>query len=108
MSTGQVIATVALIAQMYSVDPALMDCLVYRESSYNVLAENGIHKGLAQYNPSTFEWFVEMALRDPGFAHAGTVRANPDPSHPITALVIMAWAIQKGYGPHWSTWGLCQ
>ena len=105
MAAGQVIAMIAIIASMYGVNPKMMDCVVNAESSYNIYAENGIHKGLGQYNPNTFEWFMEMAQRDVAFIHADVVVG--DMTDPVSALTLMAWAIKNGYAEHWSTWELC-
>ncbi len=33
MTAGQVIVTVALLSRMYGVDPVVMDCIAYREST---------------------------------------------------------------------------
>jgi hypothetical protein len=107
VTIGQVIVVIALMAQVYGAPAARMDCVVGAESSYQVDATNGIHRGLGQYRPDTFDWFVFMALQDPLFVHAEIVRANPDPADPVVALAIMAWAMAHGYGEHWSTWTLC-
>lgn len=108
MSVSQVIATILVVAEIYLVNPRQMDCMVYRESSYNALAVNGVHLGLAQYHPESFDWFVSMALDDPLFMHAEVVRANPDPRDPIVSLLIMAWCLKNGYGAHWSTYDVCR
>lgn len=108
MTAGQVIATILIVAQIYLISPQQMDCMVYRESSYKVAAVNGVHLGLAQYRPDSFDWFVVMALEDPLFMHAEVVRANPDPRDPIVSLLIMAWCLRNGYGDHWSTWEMCK
>ena len=108
MTVGQVIATLLVVAQMYLVSPTQFDCMVYQESSYNVEAVNGIHVGLGQYHPDSFDWFVAMALDDPLFLHADVVRANPEPSDPIVSLLVMAWCLKNGYGEHWSTYEMCK
>lgn len=107
MTVGQVIVVIALLASCYGAPVQTMDCVVYAESSYQVDAINGIHVGLGQYRPDTWDWFVFMALDDPLFMHADIVRANPNPEDPVVALAIMAWAIANGYGEHWSTWSRC-
>lgn len=99
---GQVVAIVALIAQMYSVDPALLDCVVYRESSYNVQAVNTVHEGLCQYKPSTRTWMLGLAASDPLWLHGGI------PAGPVQDVALLAWAIRRGYGEHWSTYGMCR
>lgn len=76
MSIGQVVVTIALLASIYQVDPALMDCIVAHESGYNVNAQNGIHDGLCQYKPTTREWMLSLAAADPGWLHGG-IPAGP-------------------------------
>ena len=93
MTAGQVVAVVALLAQMYGVDPALMDCMVYRESSYNVAAVNGIHRGPAQWNPNTRDWLDGKAREDALWLH-GDIGQGP-----VYDLALMAWAVSEGYGP---------
>ena len=106
MAAGTVVAMIAIIASMYGVDHQMMDCMVEAESSYNIYAENGIHKGLGQYNPNTFEWFMEMAQRDVAFIHADVVVG--DMTDPVSALTLMAWAIKNGYKDHWQVTPLCE
>jgi hypothetical protein len=101
VTIGQAIAVVALLAQMYGVDPALMQCIVERESSYNVAAQNGVHEGLCQWNPSTREWLADKAASDPAWLH-GDIAPGP-----VQDVALSAWAIKRGYGAHWSTWGIC-
>ena len=101
MTIGTAIVTVVLLAQMYGVDPALMDCIVERESSYNVAAQNGIHEGLVQWNPDTRAWLAEKAAADPSYLH-GNIGAGP-----VQDVALAAWAIKRGYGSHWSTYAGC-
>lgn len=101
MTAGQVIVTVALLAQMYGVDPALMDCIAYRESSYNVNAVNGIHAGLVQWNPDTRAWLTEKAQADECWLHGGIGEG------PVQDVALAAWAIAEGYGTHWATYEGC-
>ena len=109
MSAGQVVALIAIVTTMYlPARPQLMSCMVYKESSYKPGAVNGIHRGLGQYNPDTWEWFVEMALADPLFIHADVVRENPSQDDPVVALLIMGWAIRQGHGNHWATYETCK
>jgi len=107
VTAGQVIVVIALMAQIYTAPAGQMTCVVGAESDFCTTATNGIHEGLGQYNPDTWDWFVAMALEDPLFVHADIVRANPDKNDPVVALAIMAWAMAHGYGEHWSTWGGC-
>lgn len=103
MTAGQVVAVVALLAQMYGVDPALMDCMVYRESSYNVAAVNGVHTGVMQWNPSTLEWLSEKAANDPLWMHG-----YMDSGEPVYQIALSAWAVANGFGSHWSVWSSCE
>jgi soluble lytic murein transglycosylase-like protein len=74
MTAAQVIIVTRLLAGLYGVDPALMDCIVAHESSYNVAAQNGIHEGLCQWNPSTREWLAGMAAVVVGLVAIAIVR----------------------------------
>lgn len=107
MTIGQVVVTVSLLARVYGVDPALMDCMVYRESSYNVNAVNGIHIGVAQFNPDTYAWMAHLALGDPVFMHKSLIEDGKGPGDGLSALVIMSWAFKNDMGEHWSTYSLC-
>lgn len=102
MSAGSVIAIIALLASVYRVDPALLDCIAYRESSYNVNAVNGVHVGVMQWNPNTLEWLGEKADADPLWLHGGI-----DHAEPVYRMALAAWAVSEGYGGHWSTLGIC-
>lgn len=101
VSVGQVAAIVALIAGIYRVDPALLDCIVYRESSYNVQAVNAVHEGLCQYKPSTRTWMLGLAAADPGWLHGGI------PAGPVQDVALTAWALRRGYGSHWAVYRAC-
>lgn len=100
MTVGQVVVTVALLAQMYGVDPAVLDCIAYRESGYRVEAVNGIHVGVMQWNPDTLAWLGEKANTDPLWLHR-------DVEGPVYRMALAAWAVSEGYGSHWSTWTIC-
>lgn len=101
MTAGQVIVTVALLAQMYGVDPALLDCIAYRESTYSVDAVNGVHTGVMQWNPDTRAWLSEKAQADPLWLHSD-IGAGP-----VLDIALAAWAVRNNYGTHWSTWTMC-
>ena len=101
MTVSQAIVTVALLAQMYGVDPALMDCIVYRESSYNIQAQNGVHTGLVQWRPETRAWLAEKAATDPSYLH-GNIGAGP-----VQDVALAAYWIARGMGSHWSTFAGC-
>lgn len=107
MTAGAAIVTIRLLAGLYAVDAQMMDCIVARESDYAIGAVNGVHVGLAQFRPDTWDWMVGMALADPTFAHAGVVRADPRRENAVASLAMLAWAIRDGRGAHWSTWTMC-
>jgi hypothetical protein len=104
VTPGAVVAIIALLAQVYSVDAGLLNCIVAHESDYRTDAVNGIHEGLCQYNPETLTWMAGMAADDDTFLHG---YMTPDANEPVYALSLMAWAIRNGMGAHWSTWRLC-
>ena len=104
MTAAQVVIVVRLLAGLYAVDAGLLDCIIYRESSYNVDARNGIHIGVAQYNPDTLVWLGEKALDDPLFLHR---HMAIDATEPVYSIALLAWAVRGGYGPHWSVWDIC-
>jgi soluble lytic murein transglycosylase-like protein len=106
VTVGQVLATIALVAQVYGVPPAQMECIAWHESRHDTGAVNGIHQGLYQYNPATFSWMLSMALDDPGFLH-GYLFAEPDAYDPMQAITLTAWALRNGYGEHWSAYRFC-
>ena len=101
MTTGAVIAIISLLARVYGVDPALMDCIVERESSYNIQAQNGVHTGLVQWRPETRAWLAEKAATDPSYLH-GNIGAGP-----VQDVALAAFWMARGMGSHWSTWTMC-
>lgn len=101
VSAGAVIAIVALLAHVYQVDPALLDCVVERESSYEVTAVNGPHTGLCQYKPTTRAWMLSLAAADPYWLHGGI------PAGPVQDVALLAWALRRGYGSHWAVYRAC-
>lgn len=103
MTIGEVIVIVSLLAQMYGVSPDLMDCIAYRESSYNASAVNGVHTGPMQWHPDTLEWLSEKASNDPLWMHG-----YMDQSEPVYQIALAAYSIRRGYGPHWSTFSMCE
>ena len=106
MTAGQVIVTIVLIAQVYGVNPAAMQCCSWHESRHDPAATNGIHQGVYQYNPKTFAWFLSMAREDPRFLHA-YLFTEPDPYDYMQAITLTAWAWANGYEWHWSAYRLC-
>ena len=103
MTAGQVVAVVALLAQMYGVSPAVMDCIAYRESTYRVDATNGVHTGVMQFRPETLEWLGEKASNDPLWMHG-----YMDSGEPVYQIALSAWAVANGFGSHWSVWSSCE
>ena len=101
MTIGQAIAVVALMAQMYGVDPALMDCIVRNESDYAIGAVNGVHTGLVQWRPETRAWLAEKAATDPSYLH-GDIGAGP-----VQDVALAAFWIARGMGSHWATFAGC-
>jgi soluble lytic murein transglycosylase-like protein len=88
MTIGQAIVTVALLAQMYGVDPALMQCIVERESNYATGAVNGPCVGLAQWNPDTRAWLAEKAAGDSGWLHGDI---EPGPVQDVALFWLAMW-----------------
>lgn len=102
MTAGQVIVIVTLLARVYGVDPVLLDCMAYGESTYSVDAVNGLCTGVMQWHPETRSWLGEKASADPLWLHGGI-----EPG-PVYDVALAAWAIAHGYGEHWSTWEACR
>lgn len=101
MTAAQVVVIVRLLAGVYGVDPALLDCIVSHESDYAIGAVNGTHEGLCQFKPTTRDWLAGKAAGDPAWAHGGIAQG------PVFDVALAAWAIGRGYGAHWSTWQIC-
>jgi len=101
MTAGAVIVMVRLLAGLYGVDPALLDCIVARESDYAIGAQNGVHVGLAQWSPSTRTWLAGKAAEDPLWLHGGIAQG------PVQDVALCAWAVHNGYGSHWATFAAC-
>lgn len=107
MSPQQVIVIIALLANFYGVDSGQATCMIYHESSFRVGAVNGIHVGLAQWNPETFEWLALRAVQDKGFYHREYVFTNLTEHDPLTNVLVFIWAVDHGYEEHWSTLEEC-
>ena len=108
MSPQGVVVILVLLANFYGVDQGLATCLIYHESSFQVEAENGVHIGLAQWNPETFEWLMLKATQDEGFYHRAYVVAHPTAQDPLANLLVFIWALDNGYEEHWSTLIYCR
>ena len=107
MTPAQVVAALGLLARLYGVNPAAAQCMIYHESRFDPAATNGVHAGLAQFKPGTWDWMIGLALDDPKFLHAHLFRDNPSPFEPIPALALFTWALRNGYEEHWNTYWLC-
>lgn len=103
MTIAEVIIVVRILAGLYGVSPAVMDCIARCESDYNVDATNGVHVGVMQWNPSTLEWLSEKAANDPLWMHG-----YMDSSEPVYQIALSAWAVANGFGSHWSVWSSCE
>ena len=101
MTAGAVIVMVRLVASLYGVDADMMQCIVERESSYNVAAQNGECVGLVQWRPSTREWLAGKAAADPAWLH-GNIGAGP-----VQDVALAAFWIARGMGSHWATYEGC-
>lgn len=106
MAPSHVITVIALMARIYSVNPAVIQCTIFYESAFNVEAQNGEHVGVAQFHPRTFHWMLDMASSDPQFRHMHLFGV-PTPSDPLQAIALMTWAFRNGYQDHWCAYRLC-
>ena len=102
VTVGQVIVILSLLAQTYLVNPAAMQCMIQRESDYNVSAVNGPCVGLAQWHPDTRQWLGEKARGDPAWLHGDIGEGD------VYDLALMAWALKNGYKDHWQVTPLCE
>ena len=101
MSAAQAVVVVSLLAQMYGVDQALMQCIVERESNYATDAVNGVHVGLVQWRPETRAWLAGKAQDDPAWLH-GDIGQGP-----VQDVALAAFWIARGMGSHWATFLGC-
>jgi hypothetical protein len=101
VTPGQVIAIIALLGQIYSVDAGLLDCMIHAESDYRTDAVNGECVGLAQWHPETKAWLGEKAREDSGWMHGDIGEGD------VYDLALTAWAVRNGYGDHWATFEMC-
>ena len=109
MWTREAVIAVVLWVQVATVTPQL-SCIAQRESDFDAYAIGAAGEiGAMQWLPSTHEWlarlFYERAdMSDPvwGLLDDGIVLGNL-----VHDVILAAWAIDAGYGNHWSTWGGC-
>ena len=71
MTAGQVIAVVALLAQMYQAPAPLMECMSWHESRHDVMAINGDYEGVFQLGSEFWEEVVPLYLADERAARRG-------------------------------------
>ncbi len=86
-------------SEEYKVDPMLVSCILFNESSYNpeAIGDSGKAKGIAQFHLNTFKTFrklMGMSQKD--------LRLNPEES-----IRTLCWALSTGRGYHWSVYEGC-
>ena len=90
-------------AKQYGVSSELMNCILFKESSYNAGAKNKTSSatGMAQFIKSTWVSFRTRMGEDT------SLDLRLDPRESIKTL---AWALSKGYKNHWQvvTNGSCK
>lgn len=98
-SKQEVVNLVNENADKYNISKSMLNFVVNCESGYNYKAVNwsdshalsqGSH-GVAQFSRETFLGFSKTMGKD-----------YDDIYNPEQALDVMAWAISKGYGSHWT------
>jgi len=92
-------AKISHYARAYDLNEELVDCIVFRESSYNFQAvgDNGKAIGLGQIWPESWK-HLRLAM---GKSTADT-RTNLD-----DALETLCWGLANGYHNWWSTYNDC-
>ena len=87
-------AIVERYATKYSVDADLMDCILFRESSYRTDASNtkSTARGIAQFLKGTWVWMRTRMGSDTQL----NLREDAE-----SAIETLAWALSKGYKNHW-------
>jgi hypothetical protein len=87
----------------YSVSPELMNCILFKESSYNPSAKNknSSATGMAQFIKSTWTSFRTRMGEDTNLDLRLDARES---------IKTLAWALSKGYKNHWEvvTNGSCK
>lgn len=81
-------------AKEYSVSPELMNCILFKESSYNPSAKNknSSATGMAQFIKGTWTSFRTRMGEDPNLDLRLDARES---------IKTLAWALSKGYAHHW-------
>ncbi len=86
-------------SEKYKVDPLLVSCILFNESSYNPNAtgDSGKAKGIAQYHLATFKNFRRLMGKS-----QEDLRLNPEAS-----IETLCWALSTNRGYHWSVFEGC-
>jgi len=107
MTAGQVVAVVALLAQMYQAPAPLMECMSWHESRHDVMAVNGDYVGSLQLGSEFWEEVVPLYLADETAPHREYVRAHNTREDALAAMIVATWAVAHGYERRWSAYRLC-
>ena len=107
MTAGQVVAVVALLAQMYQAPAPLMECMSWHESRHDVMAINGDYEGVFQLGSEFWEEVVPLYLADETAPHREYVRAHNTREDALAAMIVATWAVAHGYERRWSAYRLC-
>ncbi len=86
-------------SEEYKVDPLLVSCILFNESSYNPNAtgDSGKAKGISQFHLATFKNFRRLMGKS-----QEDLRLNPEAS-----IETLCWALSTGRGYHWSVFKGC-
>ena len=107
MTAGQVVAVVALLAQMYQAPAPLMECMSWHESRHDVMAVNGDYVGSLQLGSEFWEEVVPLYLADETAPHREYVMAHNTREDALAAMIVATWAVAHGYRERWSANRLC-
>ena len=107
MSAGQVLATLALLSQMYTAPAQLMTCLSFYESGHDVNAQKGDYIGVLQIGSEFWADFVPLYLADETAPHREYVRAHNDRRDALASMIVGTWAVAHGQQHRWSANRLC-
>lgn len=91
-SDGPICEAISDAAEEYGVSYARLECLAFRESSYNPYATNGRYSGLFQFDAPT--WRI-------------TPYADASPFEPYAAAHAAAFLIARGESSRWPVWRFC-
>lgn len=98
MWTANAVIMLVIYVSVATATPAdLLHCIMQHESDYQVEAVSSAGAiGVAQFMPETHAWLAQLAAMDVTLGN------------PVDDLLLLAWAIHHGYGPHWATWEMCK